>query len=133
MATKTKSCWPETVSVVNPGDVGVNSYRRVSGKPCCAVGWAVSDGAIPSYHPSGSSSLRAKLFTNAYRRVAACVPLTAKIVAINSGLSVEGINDFARNKEVRALLLNATYAALGYTVGNDPKAVRLARKAGFEV
>ena len=49
------------------------------------------------------------------------------------GVTVLSINDSISNPNLRALLVNATWAALGYVVNQSPAAVRLARKAGFEV
>ncbi len=109
--------YPATVPVLRPGQIGTGLYFADSSrkKPCCAIGWA--------FHCRISNRLSPVIskFAKTYSNVANARGHFGSPVAINDRL---------RPKE-RALLFNATTAAMGYTEGNDPEAVELARKAGY--
>jgi hypothetical protein len=85
----------------------------------CALGWAKKLG-VRTYH---STPTRAE-FLRAYVECAALI-LSPCVVARGAMY----INDCGcRTNAERAHLLNATFARLGYVVGQDPAAVRLARE-----
>ena len=109
--------YPKEVPVVEPGDVGRLQYTHDDGSPCCAFGW------IDVYLNDSPGGVQ--LAVNAYMRCAREKKLKS--------CGVASINDSIRSPATRALLVNAAFAALGYVLGQQPEAVKLARKAGYDV
>lgn len=106
--------WPEEVTIVEK--VGEGRYYYINGRPCCAVGYMRED--FPSWKVR-------TLFIKIYKLVA----LTAgfKSIALIGGYSTESINDSV-DRKTRALYYNATMAVLGYTEGQSPEVLELAKE-----
>ena len=115
--------WPDEVTVVKPGMVGRHKFSHADNSPCCAYGWL-------GYEVYGDPELwSAPDFVLPFQvKYQAC----AKQLTGVAGRCVTDINDDL-GQDDRALLVNATWAALGYVVGQNRKAIALARKAGFDV
>lgn len=112
--------WPSEVPVLKSGDIGHGAYF-LNGRPCCAVGWALDSGFALKH--------RMRIVVADWR-----IAYEQCAVSLLGGdyNKVENTND-SITPEQRALLFNATNAALGYTDGNTKAAIALARKAGFDV
>lgn len=105
--------WPESVTVVEPGMVGVGVVFYATGAPCCALGWAKRAGILEHHD----------LFLEAYLNCARA------LIEQYFMQSVAYTNDRMLDKQQRALVYNAAMAYLGYVVGQDSEAVKLAKKA----
>lgn len=110
--------YPKEIPVLRSGQVGRYALTKRGG-PYCAIGWF-------NYilQNTGDTPISTKL-RKTYRKC-----------AIAAGILNHGImstNDGIRSPATRALLVNAAFAAIGYVVGQDKKAVKLAKKAGYTV
>ena len=114
--------YPKEVPVLEPGQVGAWTLAIEDDQPNCALGWRnhLLMGDVNADLDNGDQ------FCKAYIRCANQLrgPVDNRTVA--------STNNYA-GAEDRALLVNAAFAALGYVVGQQPEAVKLARKAGFKV
>lgn len=123
--------YPDEMPVLEKSDIHAGSVWKNSECPNCALGW------FDYAFSEDQRRMKPYVFSPAWRHHSRLAKAYRKIAETLLGVSlvpsVGLINDERLSEGQRALVFNATCAALGYIVGQDPAAVKLARKAGFKV
>ena len=126
--------WPTSVTIQTR--IGRKSYKNING-PVCAMGWAFKEFKVSRLIRKEQDE-RVRRFREAYLEIAQAYspppPPSHKfwrdqLSDATKWLLPEQFNDQEKNPQIRALVYNATWAYLGYTVNQSPETIELAMRA----